>query len=199
MLTDWLLDPRRIHAVDATVVAWVLAWALLGYAAGQSLSQLTQVTDSVSSVGRSVVGAGDAIGSLGDTPIIGGAVRGAGEKVAGAGRDAEAQASDSRASVQRAALSLGLAVWLLPSLPLLALYGPLRLARTRDVRALRALVTEHGEEPALERVLATRALTHLPYHRLRALGTPWRDFEAGDYLELAELELERSGIRRRRA
>lgn len=196
MLLDWLLDPRRIRVIDAAVLAWVLAWALLGYASAQSLRELTRVTDSVASVGGSVVQAGDAIGSLGDTPIIGGAVGDAGESVAGAGREAQAQAGESRGSVEMAALGLGLAVWLVPSLPLLALYGPMRLLRTRDARALRALVAEHGDDGELDRLLAARALAHLPYPRLRALGTPWRDFEAGEYRRLAELELARSGVRR---
>ena len=196
MLLDWLLDPRRIRVVDATVLAWVLVWALLGYAAAQSLGELTRVTDSVSSVGGSVVDAGDAIGALGDTPIIGGAVGDAGESVSGAGREAQAQAAESRDSVESAALGLGLAVWLVPTLPLLALYGPVRYLRTRDARALRALVSEHGDSGELDRLLAARALAHLPYHRLRALGSPWRDFEAGDYRGLAQLELERSGVRR---
>jgi len=195
-MLDWLLNPRRIRVIDAAVVAWVLAWALLGYAAAQSLAELTQVGDSVSAVGGSVVDAGDAISGLGDTPIIGGAVGDAGESVAGAGREAQAQAAESRDSVQTAALGLGLAVWLVPSLPLLALYGPVRFARTRDTRALRALVAEHGETGELDRLLAARALAHVPYHRLRALGTPWRDFEAGEYRGLAELELARSGVRR---
>ena len=113
MLLDWLLDPRRIRVIDAAV----LAWALLGYASAQSLRELTRVTDSVASVGGSVVQAGDAIGSLGDTPIIGGAVGDAGE-ASRAGREAQSQADESRDSVETAALGLGLAVWLVPSLPL---------------------------------------------------------------------------------
>lgn len=195
-MLDWLLDPRRIRVIDATVLAWVLVWALLGYAAAQSLGELTRVTDSVSSVGGSVVDAGDAIGALGDTPIIGGAVGDAGESVAGAGREAQEQAAGSRDSVESAALALGLTVWLVPSLPLLLLYGPVRLIRTRDRRALRALVAEHGDEAELDHLLAARALAHVPYRRLRALGTPWRDFEHGEYRGLAELELERNGVRR---
>ena len=38
-MVDWLLHPRRRRVVDAGVVAWVIAWALLGYSAGRALAR----------------------------------------------------------------------------------------------------------------------------------------------------------------
>ena len=63
-----------------------------------------------------------------------------GDEVVEAGEAAQAQARESSADVRTAAILLGLAVWLVPSLPLLFSYGPARLHRGRETRALRALL-----------------------------------------------------------
>ena len=110
-----------------------------------------------------------------------------------AGRAAQEQARDSGSSVRKASILLGLAVWLVPTLPLLLIYGPVRVARGRDTRALRLLVLDHPNDPDLDRLLATRALAHLPYRRLRAMGAPWAD---GDHRALADAELAREGVKR---
>jgi hypothetical protein len=98
--------------------------------------------------------------------------------------------------VRTASVLLGLAIWLVPSLPLLAAYGPLRVERSREGRALRSLVAAHAGDPGLDRLLAARALAHLPYRRLEAMGAPWADFGAGEYRALADAELAREGVRR---
>jgi hypothetical protein len=81
---------------------------------------------------------------------------------------------------------LGLAVAVIPSLPLLVLYVPLRAARLREA----------GDDPQLEELLARRAVQNLPYHRLaRVTRTPWRDLADGRYAALAAAEKQRVGIR----
>jgi len=98
--------------------------------------------------------------------------------------------------VRTASILLGLSIWLVPSLPLLAAYVPLRMARSRERRALRALVAAHPADPALDRLLAARALAHLPYSSLHTMGAPWADFGAGEYRALADAELAREGVAR---
>jgi len=194
-MTDWLLHPRRRRVADAAVVAWVLAWALLGYSAGRALDRVSEVTRSAEGAGAAVVRTGESIRDV-DVPVVGTVLRDAGDKVVAAGRDAQAQARDSGGSVRRASILLGLAVWLVPSLPLLFGYGPARVARSRETRALRGLVADHRDDPDLDRLLAMRALAHLPYARLRAMGAPWADFAAGDHRALADAELAREGVTR---
>src|SRR5215210_2908101 len=113
-MADWLLHPRRRRVVDAAVLAWVLAWALAGYAGARGLDQLRGVADSAAGAGAAVERTGRSI-------------RDAGDQVVAAGREARAQASESGGSVRTASVLLGLAIWLVPSLPLLAAYGPLRI------------------------------------------------------------------------
>jgi hypothetical protein len=194
-MADWLLHPRRRRVVDATVLAWVLAWALLGYTAGRALDRVSEVTRSAEGASAAVVRTGESIRDV-DVPVVGTVFKDAGNSVIKAGRDAQAQARDSGHTVRRASILLGLAIWLVPTLPLLVIYGPARLVRGRETRALRLLVSGHPADTDLDRLLATRALAHLPYRRLRAMGAPWADFGAGDYRALADAELAREGVRR---
>ena len=189
---DWFLHPRRRHLADALVLAWVLAWAVAGYTAGRALDKVSEVTHSAESAGGAVVRTGESIREV-EVPVAGRIFEEAGDTVIEAGRDAQAQAREAETDVRTASILLGLAVWLVPSLPLLFSYGPARTSRARETRALRALIRAHPDDADLDRMLAIRALAHLPYRRLRALGAPWAD---GDHRALADAELAREGVRR---
>jgi hypothetical protein len=194
-MAEWLLHPRRRPVADALVVLWVLVWAFAGYTAGRALDKVSEVTRSAESAGAAVVRTGESIRDV-DVPVAGAVFEDAGDAVIDAGHAAEAQARDSGSSVRKASILLGLAVWLVPSLPLLFSYGPTRFVRGRETRALRLLVLDHPDDTDLDRMLATRALAHLPYRRLRAMGAPWADYGAGDYRALADAELAREGVSR---
>jgi hypothetical protein len=192
-MADWLMHPRRRRVADALVLAWVLVWAFAGYTAGRALDKVSEVTRSAEGAGAAVVRTGESIRGV-DVPVVGAAFKDAGDSVIDAGRAAQAQARDSGSSVRKASILLGLAVWLVPSLPLLFSYGPTRVARGRETRALRLLVLDHPDDADLDRLLATRALAHLPYRKLRAMGAPWAE---GDHRALADAELAREGVARR--
>jgi hypothetical protein len=191
-MIDWLLHPRRRRIGDALVVAWVLAWALLGWTAGRALDKVSEVTRSAEGAGAAVVRTGESIRDV-DVPVVGTVFKDAGDNVIEAGHAAEAQARDSGHSVRKASIALGLAIWLVPTLPLLALYGPARVVRGRETRALRLLVLDHPDDADLDRLLAARAVAHLPYRTLRKLGAPWAE---GDDRALADAELAREGLTR---
>jgi hypothetical protein len=187
---DWLLHPRRRVFADALVLAWVVAWALAGYTAGRALDKVSAVTDSAESAGAAIVRTGESIRDA-DVPVVGPVLKDAGDEVVEAGEDAQAQARESATDVHVAAVLLGLSVFFVPTLPLLFSYGPARRHRGRETQALRALLREHGDDPALDQLLAIRAVAHLPYHRLRALGAPGATDRT-----LADAELAREGLRR---
>ena len=188
---DWLLHPRRRAFADTLVVTWVIVWALAGWTAGRALDRVSEVTHSAEGAGVAVVRTGESIRDV-DVPVVGTVFKEAGDQVIVAGRAARDQARDSGSSVRKAAILLGLAVFLVPVLPLLLIYGPARRRRGRDTAALRALLRDHAGDPDLDRLLALRAVAHLPYHRLRALGAPG----AVDRV-LADAELAREGLARR--
>src|SRR4051794_4696762 len=170
-------DRRR--SLDAALVAWILAWCILGFWVGREVHRLGDVTGSVRGVGGAVVSAGDAIKGLQDLPIVGGTVSKPGAGIAAAGRDAQASADEARTAGTRLGILLGLAVALIPPLPLLAVSLPPRLALERDRRALAG----RGLSDAL---LAQRAIANLPLHRLaRVSDDPLGDLAAGDFTALA--------------
>jgi hypothetical protein len=187
---DWLLHPRRRLLADVLVVTWVVVWGLAGYTAGRALDRVSEVTRSAEGASVAVIHTGESIRDV-DVPVVGTVFKDAGDKVIGAGRDAQAQARAGSTKVHRASILFGLAIWLVPTLPLLLTYGPARLHRGRETFALRALLRDHAGDPELDRLLALRAIAHLPYTRLRALGAPG----AADRV-LADAELAREGVRR---
>ena len=187
---DWLLHPRRRVFADALVATWVVVWALAGWTAGRALDRVSEVTHSAEGAGAAVVRTGESIRNV-DVPVVGSVFEDAGDQVIDAGRSAQAQARASGSSVRKASILLGLAVWLVPTLPLLLTYGPGRMRRSRETQALRALLRDHAGDADLDRLLALRAVAHLPYDRLRALGAP----RAADRV-LADAELAREGVTR---
>ncbi len=90
---------------------------------------------------------------------------------------------------------LGVAVGLIPTAPLLALWLPLQLAWRRDRLAVARAVRLWDGEPELDEFLAERALMHLSYEELRTLADGRLDiFEARG--RLREAELHRLGLDR---
>jgi len=95
---------------------------------------------------------------------------------------------------------LAVAVGAAPTLPLIALFVPLRRARIREVRAVRKGLREAAAGSPFDEFLAHRAAERLPYDALRRVsGDPWADLASGHYQALANAELKRIGIRRPRA
>jgi hypothetical protein len=187
-----LISTRRaLSRVDFAVIAWVLVCCLLGLKAGQGVASLSRIGDDVRSIGHAVHDTGDAIGSI-DVPLVGGGIKSAGQSVAKAGADVERRGRDTHRKITRTAWLVGLAIALLPTLPLLGLYVPLRRRRVRERDAVVDALDEGRADPAVERMLAERALLSLPYAQLVKLGEPWRDVAEGRYSELAAIERERA-------
>ena len=112
-----------------------------------------------------------------------------------AGDSAVRSARESHGSVNTASVLLGISLAAIPSVPVLLLYLPQRVSLGRERREIRRALARGGD-PALEAMLARRALFTLPYHRLRAVSqSPEADFEAGRHAELAAAELWRLGLR----
>src|SRR3954469_25738283 len=99
------MRPAPSRTLDAALVAWILAWALLGWWVGREVHRLAapgagapcagggggrgaDVSASVRGVGGAVVDAGDAIEGLRDVPLVGGTVAEPGGPIAAAGRSA---------------------------------------------------------------------------------------------------------------
>jgi hypothetical protein len=185
-----------VRIVDLIVVAWIVTWIVLGVVIGREVRNLRRLADTVVTAGSAVQETGRAIGSLGGLPFVGPRIRVVQGRIEAAARSAVASGRASRKSAEDLGLLLGLSIALIPTVPLLALYGPARVSWVLDVRSVRRSLRVAGDDPVFHEFLARRAAQHLPYHRLRDVSpNPWRDIEDGRYEPLASAELRRLGLR----
>jgi hypothetical protein len=187
---------RLIHVLDVAVLVWVAGWIVLALFVGREVRDLRELSDTVVLAGVAVEDTGGLLESLGNVPFIGGQVGDVASQVREAGASARVSGAEARDSTDDLSVLLGLSIGLIPTLPLLGLYAPLRLAWTRESRSIRGALAASPDDPGLRRYLAARAVANLSYEDLAGVSRdPLGDLEAGRHDALAALELERLGIR----
>jgi hypothetical protein len=186
---------RTLRRWDVAVLAYTALFVLLGVVAGVQLWSLADLQRGLLEATEALDLTARAIALLGEVPLVG---EGA-DQLAGSVRDTSAQVRTSAAAaasdIRALAVVVGLAIVLVPVLPVLVLYLPLRLARSREVRGLRRLLAG-PPDPLLVEHLARAALRRVPFAELRRVSEqPWRDVEQGRHEALAAAELRRLGLR----
>lgn len=181
---------------DGLALFWVAFWLVVGVWAGYQIYQLTGLTDSVASSGHALQTAGQALRNLADVPIVGDRTRQLGRDVTTTADGIVVSGGQARASVSRLSVLLGTTIALGPATPVLLFYLPMRLLRRREVREVRTALNEHDADPALDAILAERAVANLPLRDLLAVSAdPYGDLRAGRHDDLAQAELTRLGLR----
>jgi hypothetical protein len=189
------LTPRTVRILDALVAFWVVAWVVLALFVARGIRDLRDLSTTVAEAGIAIEATGRAVESLAGLPYVGDDIEQAGGRTAEAGRSAQESGRSSRESTETLSILLGLAIALVPTVPVLTLYAPVRIRRIRDVHAVGRVLAASGGDPTFEEFLARRAAQRLPYHRLREVSAnPWRDLDAGRYSELAKVELQHLGL-----
>lgn len=194
------LPPRGRAAVllDLVLVGWVVLWIVLGGAVAGQVRGLRQLSGTAEQIGVALRQTGQSVDALASLPIVGDRVGKAGRQIDAAGASTMASARASRASVHTLSWMLWVFLAVIPTVPVLVLYVPLRIVTERERRALRRLVAVHGDDQALRRVLAQRALLTMPYRDLLDGGAdPFADAQGPRLQELADAELARVGVRPR--
>lgn len=195
-----LPSARALRLVDLAIVLWVAAWIGLGVAIGIDVRDLTQLSHTISADGAAVEQVGRGLSALAALPLVGHALGHTALEVQRAGANAIAGGHSSAASIRSLSVLLAIAVALVPSVPVLAFYLPVRLARSRETRALRQRLRQQGASAELKALLAQRAVARLDYGRLDdAIGVDGGETErngaATERTErLAAAELRRLGI-----
>ena len=191
-------DKRRatiFRDVVMIVLLVLAAWA--GLAVHDAVDRLAVLGAGVSNSGQSVqAGFGSAAAKVNGVPLVGGsladALRGAGQETGGRAVVLGKQGQDS---VHRLALTLGLVVFALPTIILLAVFVPRRVRQIRQLTAAaRALAPPY--DPERRRVLAMRAAFGLPYGALLPFTPdPLGDIVQGRYDALVRAALNDAGMR----
>ena len=187
---------RRLIALDVALALWAVVWVVLALEVATEVRGLSDLSSTVSRVGTAVEESGKALSELTNLPLgLGDRLDEPAKRIEEAGRSANASGRSSRESVDSLSKLLAVAIGVIPSLPLLGFYLPLRVGYVRERRAL----GRAGHDADFQQLLARRALTNLSYHQLEKMGDPWRDFEEGRHGALAGAELDRLSLRNGRS
>jgi hypothetical protein len=182
----------RVTASDAVMVAWAIAWIAVALLVAHYTRQVANVGETVSATGDALQKSGGLIASL---PLPLPNVHDTAASIQAAGASAVDSGHTSAEATRRLAVLLGLAIGVLPSVPILGLYLPIRVWRIRDARRIRSDFVRYGDDPGFKEFLAQRAAHNLSFEALRDVtDAPWADLREGRFDRLAEAELERLGV-----
>jgi hypothetical protein len=180
-------------AGDLLVLAWVVAWVL----AGRGLYLLVE---KLAGPGRAVERAGTAFAGdvseiqekVGRIPVVGDELRDPFGRLGGVGRALADAGMTQQQAVHELALWLGVLVAAVPIVALLTVWLPRRVAWAREAGAAHRLRLGGADlELFAFRAVANRSLREL--HRVTP--DPVGALRAGEYADLAALELGRLGLR----
>lgn len=189
--------PETLRLVDGGLALWVAFWLVVGGGTAVSVWQLSEVGSTLTQSGQALDTAGEGLQRLGDVPLVGDRTEQLGNDVRATAVEVADRGQETRANLRRLSILLGLAVALIPSAPVVALYLPRRLARRRAARDVARRLRTRPGDPALDRYLATQALTTLPLSRLlQYADDPCGELTDGRARALADAELEHLGLRR---
>jgi len=189
----------RNRLVTIAVAVWVIAWLVVGVVTAIQIRNLQEVSDSITESGQALDTAGTALQDIGRLPVVGERPRQLGNQVRHTAAEVQEAGASSRETVRWVSVLLGLALVLIPVVPVVGVYVPLRVARSRRRRAIARALAAPRPDPVLEQFLAHHAVHNLPYDTLREVSAdPWGDLQRGSYRRLANAELTRLGLATRR-
>jgi hypothetical protein len=123
-----------VAILGAFVVVWAVVWIVMGVWTKHEVQTLRQLSNTVIQSGRAVEQTGDALQGLRSVPFLGGDVARIGRQVSASGASARQSGRSSRAAVDNVATLLGVAIALVPTVPMIALFiVAWRLARPRTL------------------------------------------------------------------
>lgn len=196
MTAQFALVPSRrtCRGLDALATLVAVGFVALGLVVGLQLWGLAELHRGLLDAAAALESTGQAVRLIGDVPLVGDSARRLADDVTAAAVDMRADAVAARDGLRAVAVGVGTTIALLGLLPVAVLYGPLRLARRRELRGLRRMLAG-SDDPLLVEHLARAAVRRVPYGELRRISAhPWRDLEQGRFTDLAAAELRRLGV-----
>jgi hypothetical protein len=120
-----------LRALRIGLFLWTVLWIALAIVTAHEVLALRDLSDTVVKTGRAVDTAGRALQSVAGIPFVGGRIGPLADEVRVAGESAVASGHSSRASATNLAILLGIAVGLIPTVPMLVLYLVVRPSGSR--------------------------------------------------------------------
>jgi hypothetical protein len=180
---------------DLAVVAWTAAWVAAGFALHRLVAKLAVPGARVEQAGDSFAGdVAEIQQKVGRLPVVGDELQDPFGRLAEVGQTLAAAGVTQQEVVRQLALWLGVAVAVVPIVALLLVWLPRRVAWAREAGAASRLRLDGADlELFAIRAVANRSLRDL--HRVTP--DPAGALRAGEYQELADLELRALGLRAR--
>jgi hypothetical protein len=190
------LSARAMRRLNVALAIWAVVWVGIAAWTAYEVAALRTLSNTVVKAGTATETTGHAIAAVGHLPFVGGRISQLAAQAVAAGASARASGASTAATIDQLAVLLGIAIALIPTVPLLGLYVPLAVSWRRDRNAVRSAVARWDGEPELEAFLAHRALAHLRFDELRDLGYSGTEGSPPN-AALAAAELRRLGLDRR--
>src|SRR3712207_2522491 len=127
----WQLDRRTRGYLDAVVAIWVVLWIVLGWVVNREVKELRKLSDTVVVAGRALDRTADQLEGFEDLPFVGPEVSRTAEEVRRASMSARFSGRESRKSVTSVARWLWFSVSSIAILPVLLVYGLIRVPASR--------------------------------------------------------------------
>jgi hypothetical protein len=186
----------RQLAADVGLLVWTVGWVLAARAVHGAVLLLAGPGQAVEDLGNSVSGNMDsAAGVAEDVPLVGDELAAPFDALARASDSVRGAGQSAQDAVDTLAMILAVALVVLPVAFMLSRWLPWRTRWWREAAAASRLAGDHAD---LE-LLAARAMATAPLPRLAALppgtGAAWRAGNPAAVRTLAELELDRLGLR----
>ncbi len=188
-------DEPTVQWLDRSAMVWVAFWLLIGVWTAVTLWRIADIGDTLTTSGGALNTAGEALNQVALVPVIGDRAGVLGQQVVTTSAEVTARGQQVKGQLHQLAVLLGAFLILVPTVPVVALYLPGRLARKREVAEIRTALSRDRDDPQLDRLLAARAVENLSLTKMRALGIGTQPGHAEERA-LADAELQRLGVTR---
>lgn len=149
--TSGTAGQSTVRLLDSLLLLWTVFWVVVGVWTGITLWQFSELGDTVSSTGEAVTSTGEALEGLGAVPVIGEGPGELGTEITAAGADVVARGQEAQSQLRQLAVLLGLAIALMPTSMLAAVYWTFRRAWLRGLLVARVGDPAAGTSPAESR------------------------------------------------
>lgn len=189
------LSARAMRRLNVALAIWAALWIRIAAYTAHEVASLRTLSHTVVKAGTATESTGHALTAIGHLPFVGGRISQLAAQTVAAGASARTSGAATATTIDHLAVLLGIAIALIPTVPLLALYLPLLVGWRRDRKEVRRAVARWDGEPDLEAYLARRALAHLRFDELREFGYDGTEGSPAN-AALAVAELRRLGLDR---
>lgn len=119
---------RRVAIYDVALVLWTAVWLVVGVLVYRDVRAMSELSDPIVDAAAALEETAQGLSQVDDIPFVGEIANlpRIEQRVRVAARSARTSANESREHVARLAWLLGAAIALVPTLPLLALWIPVR-------------------------------------------------------------------------